>query len=143
MPQGIRDQTVDIEQERVSSVSPLILNDGDDGEQCIFLQVKEEEREVELAPSQREHEISVLVVSETTALDDQMETREIEVHDQLVSGLHSGPFSSSGGFCKSRLYHTIINKYNLPYLFKTEYTLIIDSVLASKRHKKYTDTNCG
>ncbi|XP_023689017.1 zinc finger protein 576, tandem duplicate 1 isoform X2 [Paramormyrops kingsleyae] len=98
MPQGIRDQTVDIEQEGVSSVSPLILNDGDGGEQCIFLQVKEEEREVELAPSQREHEISVLVVSGTTALDDQMETREIEAEDQLVSGLHSGPFSSSGGF---------------------------------------------
>ncbi|XP_018587712.2 zinc finger protein 576, tandem duplicate 1 isoform X2 [Scleropages formosus] len=96
---GNRHQEVEGEQEGPTSLSPLILDGRVGSQQCIFLQVKEEEREVELGSSQ-EHGISLFVVP-GGRLDEQTDACQTSADDQLVSGLHTGPFSSSGGYWMS------------------------------------------
>ncbi|KAJ8287679.1 hypothetical protein COCON_G00003380 [Conger conger] len=79
------------------SASPLALDvEVRGGEQCIVFRVKEEEREVALDPPQREHSLSVLLVSRAAALDQQVDQGHARGDGPLVSDLHSGPYTNSG-----------------------------------------------
>ncbi|KAG7469220.1 hypothetical protein MATL_G00126640 [Megalops atlanticus] len=87
----------DGDREEAASVSPLVLEAGVSGERCIVLRVKEEEREMALEPPQREHGLSVLLVSRAPGLDQQEDASQTE-EGSLVSDLHPGPFADGGGF---------------------------------------------
>ncbi|XP_036393811.1 uncharacterized protein LOC118783972 [Megalops cyprinoides] len=87
----------DGDREEAASVSPLVLEAGVSGERCIVLRVKEEEREMALEPPQREHGLSVLLVSRAPGLDQQEDASQTE-EVSLVSDLHPGPFADGGGF---------------------------------------------
>ncbi|KAJ8332851.1 hypothetical protein SKAU_G00417470 [Synaphobranchus kaupii] len=87
----------DGDREDAVSASPLVLDVGVPGdEQCIVFRVKEEEREVALEPPEREHGLSVLLVSGAEALDQQVDQGHTNAEGPLVSDLHSGPFTDSG-----------------------------------------------
>ncbi|KAG5856193.1 hypothetical protein ANANG_G00005430 [Anguilla anguilla] len=88
----------DGEREGAVSASPLALDIGvPGGEQCIVFRVKEEEREVALDPPQREHGLSVLLVSRPAALDQQVDQGHTSADGPLVSDLHPGSFTDSDG----------------------------------------------
>ncbi|XP_035277655.1 uncharacterized protein LOC118229632 isoform X1 [Anguilla anguilla] len=88
----------DGEREGAVSASPLALDIGvPGGEQCIVFRVKEEEREVALDPPQREHGLSVLLVSRSAALDQQVDQGHTSADGPLVSDLHPGSFTDSDG----------------------------------------------
>ncbi|XP_064155853.1 uncharacterized protein LOC135234821 isoform X1 [Anguilla rostrata] len=88
----------DGEREGAVSASPLALDIGvPGGEQCIVFRVKEEEREVALDPPQREHGLSVLLVSRSAALNQQVDQGHTSADGPLVSDLHPGSFTDSDG----------------------------------------------
>ncbi|KAJ8388884.1 hypothetical protein AAFF_G00126400 [Aldrovandia affinis] len=88
----------DGEMEEAASIPPLVLGVGVRGnEQCIFFRMKEEENEVVLEPPQREHGLSVLLVSRAAGLGQRANPSHTDAEGPLVSDLHSGQFTDSSG----------------------------------------------